>query len=574
MIDKTKTAMGKRLLRQYLEQPLVNPAHIDKRLNAVEELFENPILRDDVIDQLSGIYDLERLMTKIVFGNATPRELKSLEMTTRRLPALKECLCGVNSRYLQEIYRDIDPLEDICDLISRAIFDEPPITLKDGWVIKRRLPGGPGPPAGPCDPQQRVPSRHRDPGAGENRHQKPENQLQQGVWLLHRGDKILFVPGTGNLYPQADPGQLRALYHPGAQRPGGPDPLGQRIHAVPGGQNFRGRPLHRGLPAPPDPNHCQRSGPAGCLCLLGLCGPAEQLYPAAGQSLPAASPSPNGRHPVVESILTDQPFVSNDTQLDLAENRIAIITGPNMAGKSTYMRQTALIVLLAQIGSFVPAAQAEIGVVDGIYTRVGASDDLASGQSTFMVEMNEVAESQGATSRSLLILDEIGRGTSTFDGMSIARRRSNTSLTHKAGSQNVVCHPLPRAHRPGVPHPLRKKLQHRGEKAGTTSPSCARSSGAGRTTATALKSQACGYPNSGSSSGPMKILEELEAWKAASGAEVRGKKRREAPLEDQQVMLPGAKISPVEELLKQTDLNTMSPIEALNKLYQLKALVQ
>ena len=284
----------------------------------------------------------------------------------------------------------------------------------------------------------------------------------------------------------------------------------------------------------------------------------------------------DGRHPVVESILTDQPFVSNDTQLDLAENRIAIITGPNMAGKSTYMRQTALIVLLAQIGSFVPAAQAEIGVVDGIYTRVGASDDLASGQSTFMVEMNEVAQIlKGATSRSLLILDEIGRGTSTFDGMSIAR----AVIEYIADPKKLGAKTLFATHYHELTDlesliPCVKNYNIAVKKRGDDITFLRKIIRGGADDSYGIEvSKLAGIPE-WIIKRAHEILEELEAGKVAPAPKVRGKKRREAPLEDQQVMLPGAKISPVEELLKQTDLNTMSPIEALNKLYQLKALVQ
>ncbi len=575
VIDKTKTAMGKRLLRQYLEQPLVNPAHIDKRLNAVEELFENPILRDDIIGQLFGIYDLERLMTKIVFGNATPRELKSLEMTIHRLPALKERLCGVNSRYLQEIYQEIDPLEDICDLISRAIFDEPPITLKDGWVIKD----------GYQEELDRLRSlvTHSKEYLAAIETQEREKTGIKNLKISYNKVFGYYIEVTKSYLSLVPETYIRKQTLANCERyitqelkdledqilSANESILSLEARIFEDVRSAVASQLHR---IQTTANAVARLDVFASLAFVAQ----ENNYTRPRVNLSGRISITDGRHPVVESILTDQPFVSNDTQLDLAENRIAIITGPNMAGKSTYMRQTALIVLLAQIGSFVPAAQAEIGVVDGIYTRVGASDDLASGQSTFMVEMNEVAQIlKGATSRSLLILDEIGRGTSTFDGMSIAR----AVIEYIADPKKLGAKTLFATHYHELTDlesliPCVKNYNIAVKKRGDDITFLRKIIRGGADDSYGIEvSKLAGIPE-WIIKRAHEILEELEAGKAAPAPKVRGKKRREAPLEDQQVMLPGAKISPVEELLKQTDLNTMSPIEALNKLYQLKALVQ
>ncbi len=347
VIDKTKTAMGKRLLRQYLEQPLVNPAHIDKRLNAVEELFENPILRDDLIDQLSGIYDLERLMTKIVFGNATPRELKSLEMTTRRLPALKERLCGVNSRYLQEIYRDIDPLEDICDLISRAIFDEPPITLKDGWVIKDGYQED-------LDHLRGLVTHSKEYLAAIETQEREKTGIKNLKISYNKvfGYYIEVTKSYLSLVPET---YIRKQTLANCERyitqelkdledqilSANESMLSLEAKIFEDVRSTVASQLHR---IQTTANAVARLDVFASLAFVAQ----QNSYTRPRVNLSGRIAITDGRHPVVESILTDQPFVSNDTQLDLAENRIAIITGPNMAGKSTYMRQTALIVLLVQ----------------------------------------------------------------------------------------------------------------------------------------------------------------------------------------------------------------------------------
>ncbi len=421
VLDKTKTAMGKRLLRSTIEKPLIDPTAINKRLNSVEELMQNTIALQDITQVLSGIFDLERLITRIVYGNVTPRELKSLQFTSEKLPVLRELTSSVKAAYLKRLQKDIDGLEDVCGLIAQAIEEEPPLLLRDGGVIK---PGY----SQELDELRdivhntkgvltKIETREREKTGIKNLKIGYNNVF--GYFLEVTKTNSSLVPDTyirkqtltnSERYITQELKELEQTILGAREKI---LMLESRLY-----EDVRQKiasQLHR----------VQRT--ANAISQLDVfCSFAqvaiENNYCRPNVDLSGTISITEGRHPVVECILGDRMFVSNDTYLDNAQDRVAIITGPNMAGKSTYMRQTALIVLMAQIGSFVPAKAATIGVVDGIYTRVGASDDLSSGQSTFMVEMSEVAHIlKNATANSLLILDEIGRGTSTFDGMSIAR---------------------------------------------------------------------------------------------------------------------------------------------------------
>ena len=420
VLDKTKTPMGKRMLRSYLEMPLTNPITINKRLNAVDELFNNIILRDGIVNELKGMYDLERLMTRIIYNKTTPRELKALEFTAKKLPYLKEKLKDVDSQYLKQIYNNIDELKDIAEIISLAIDDDPPASLKDGDVIKkgynseldeiRKLLKNTREYLDEIAEKEKEKTGIKNLKIGYNRvfgyyieisksniDMVPENYIRKQT--LVNGERFITE-------------ELKVLEEKILS-------AGERMSVIEG-------QLYEEVKTAIAGNLARTQKTALALAELDVfCSFAivsEQMhYTKPIVDLSDTIVIKEGRHPVVEAI-SDTPFVANDTILDKSENQIAIITGPNMAGKSTYMRQTALIVIMAQAGCFVPAEYAKIGIVDGIFTRVGAADDLTSGQSTFMYEMNEVSYIlKNATSNSLLILDEIGRGTSTFDGMSIAR---------------------------------------------------------------------------------------------------------------------------------------------------------
>jgi len=420
VLDRTRTAMGKRLIRKWIEQPLVNPSRIQSRLNAVEELTGSAMLRDSITEALSGISDLERIMTRIVYGSAGARELRSVAFAASRLPAVKSSLEGISCSELRLIYDDIDCLEDICQLIDSAIVDEPPITVREGGIIR---PGY----------SKEADQLRDDMNGGQSFITRIEASEREktGIPKLKVGYNRVFgyyIEVTNSYKDQVPQEYIRKQTLTNCERY-----ITQELKELEGrvlGAQDRLYKLEYQLfdevrtIVAGQLDRVQRTAAAvarlDVLCSFAAVS-VERRYTRPLVNTSGRIILSESRHPVVEALL-DVPFVPNDVMLDNGENRVAIITGPNMAGKSTFMRQTALIVLMAQAGCFVPATSAEIGIVDGIYTRVGASDDLSTGKSTFMVEMSEVADIlKNATSNSLLILDEIGRGTSTFDGMSIAR---------------------------------------------------------------------------------------------------------------------------------------------------------
>ena len=421
VLDKTKTAMGKRLIRTWIEQPLLSPAQISRRQNAVEELTQDSILRDSIAEELAGIYDMERLMTRVVYGSANARELRSLCGAAEHLPAIKDLLSSVKSNLLTDIYRQIDPLTDIHDLIDASIVEEPPFSIREGGMIK---PG--------YSEELDLLKGDMTDGKGIIAKIEAKERERTGIPKLKIGYNRVFgyyIEITNSYKNQVPEEYIRKQTLTNCERYITPElkELEGRIL----GAHDKSIQLENQLF---DDVRKQIAGQlqriqdtAGALANLDVLCSFAKVSADNGYTRPIVNLSgkillKESRHPVVEVLLDGAPFVPNDVNLDQGENRVAIITGPNMAGKSTYMRQIALIVLMAQIGCFVPAASAEIGVVDSIFTRVGASDDLSTGQSTFMVEMTEVAEIlRNATPKSLLVLDEIGRGTSTFDGMSIAR---------------------------------------------------------------------------------------------------------------------------------------------------------
>lgn len=420
VLDHTRSAMGKRLLRTWIEQPLINIAAITRRLDGVEELVKSAPLRDDIRQTLNGVYDLERIMTRIVYGSANARELRSLLLTLEQIPAIKAALSGARSEILRDIDADIDSLEDIRSLLTAAIEDDPPFSVREGKMIRK----------GYCAELDELRVDMQD-GTGIIARIEAEEKEKTGIKTLKVGYNRVFgyYIEVSRLYSEQVPETyIRKQTLANVERY-----ITQELKELESrvlGARDRSVDLEYRL-------FCQvRTTVADQLARIQTTAEAlarldvlssfaetsaRENYCKPEMDIGGSLHIVGGRHPVVESLSTI-PFVPNDTMLDKEDNRVAIITGPNMAGKSTYMRQTALIVLMAQIGCFVPAQSARIGIVDSIFTRVGASDDLASGQSTFMVEMSEVASIlHNATQNSLIIFDEIGRGTSTFDGMSIAR---------------------------------------------------------------------------------------------------------------------------------------------------------
>ena len=421
VLDRTKTAMGKRLIKTWLEQPLLSPARITRRQNAVEELFKNPQLLDDMVQQLTGIFDLERIMTRIVYGSANGRELRSLSAAVKRLPGLKELLGNCQATLLCQLNQELDSLEDVAQLIDSAIVDDPPFTIREGGIIREGY-------------NAELDEVKRDMNGGRELIAAVEARERErtGIPKLKTGYNRVFgyyIEVSNSYKDQVPEDYIRKQTLTNGERY-----ITQELKDLENrilGAHDKSIALESKLfeevrqHVAAQLSRVQTSAKAvavlDVLCSFAVVS-VKNDYTRPVINMSGKLYLKDGRHPVVEALLHDTPFVPNDVDMDMNENRVAIITGPNMAGKSTFMRQTAIITIMAQIGCFVPAAVAEVGIVDSIFTRVGASDDLSAGQSTFMIEMSEVADIlKNATQNSLIIFDEIGRGTSTFDGMSIAR---------------------------------------------------------------------------------------------------------------------------------------------------------
>lgn len=420
VLDKTRTAMGARMLRSYIEQPLIQKEAIEDRLEGIEELCMQVITREELREYLSPIYDLERLIGRISYQTANPRDLIAFKTSLGMLPPIRLLLEDLKSPILKEIWEELDTLEDLYDLIESSIQEEPPISIRDGNIIKDGY-------------QEEVDKFRRAKTEGKHWLADIETREREATGIKNlriRYNKVFgYYLEVTNSYKELVPEYyIRKQTLSNAERYITPE-LKELEETILGAEE-RLTSLEYELfvkirdEIASQVVRIQKTAKAIAKLdvLTNLSFIADKNhYVRPKINKKGVIDIKNGRHPVVEQMIPNEMFITNDTCLDNSCNRISIITGPNMAGKSTYMRQTALIVLMAQLGSFVPAENANIGIVDRIFTRVGASDDLASGQSTFMVEMNEVSNIlKNATSNSLLILDEIGRGTSTFDGLSIA----------------------------------------------------------------------------------------------------------------------------------------------------------
>lgn len=571
VLDKTKTAMGKRLLRSWIEAPLVSVSSIVYRQNAVEELFSDMPLRSELFEHLSGINDLERIATRVVYGSANAKELRSLWQTLSVLPSIKEKLSGAKTHMLSDINADIDPLETIRELIDSALVDEPPFSVRDGGMIRDGWNAE-------LDELRGIVSG----GKGFLAKIELDEQERTGIKKLKIGYNRVFgyyIEVLNSFKDQVPEHYIRKQTLTNAERFITPEL--KELEAKVLGAQERIVKLEYEL-------FCEvREKVAAAQMRLRLTARAiaqldvlcslAQTAVNNNYTRPLVEDSDvidikNGRHPVVEKFLDGAPFVPNDTLLDSGENRTAIITGPNMAGKSTYMRQVAIIVLMAQMGSFVPASGAVIGIVDSIFTRVGASDDLVGGQSTFMTEMSEVASIlSSATPKSLIILDEIGRGTSTYDGMSIARAvLEYTSDKKKLGAKTLFAthyHELTELEGKldGVKNyntSVKKRGDDitflrrivRGGADGSYGIEVAKLSGVPQTVVNRAKV----------------ILKELEAdgfpTAKPSGVPAAGRQEEESG----QLGLFASINDQVIEELKMLDVNTLTPIEALTKLYEIK----
>ena len=572
VLDKTKTAAGARLLKKFIDQPLKNPYQINRRQAAVAELFDRVIERGELSNALAGMLDMERLITRIVYGTANARDLRAIAQTAVKIPEVKTLLSSFESEELAGIYKELDTLSDLCELISSSIVDEPPFSVREGGFIREGF--------------------HPDVD------QLNEIEKNSRGWIAKIEEAERTATGIKNLkigynrvfgyYIEVSKSNIAAV----------PDRYIRKQTLTNGERYFtqelkdmESQVLGAGekrvaleyqlfceirLRVASNVHRVQKT--AYLLSKLDVyCSLAEvasrNSYCRPEVTYGDVISIKDGRHPVVEQCAKDSFFVPNDTELDGNANRFMLITGPNMAGKSTYMRQVALICIMAQIGSFVPAKEARISVTDKIFTRVGASDDLAMGQSTFMLEMSEVAYIlANATKQSLIIYDEIGRGTSTFDGMSIARAVAEYTLGKKIGSKTLFAthyHELTtlESDMQGVInyHIAAKK---RGEGV-TFLRKIVR--GAADDSYGIEVAQLAGVPNAVTKRAK-EILESLE-----NGKQPEVKTRfREKPKSDE---APGMMSfenfvqNEVCEKLKQTDINTISPLEALNLIFELKKML-
>lgn len=562
VLDKTRTAMGKRLIRTWIEQPLMNHNAINGRQNAVEELYLDTVMRGELSEALSQIKDIERLMSKVVYGTGSARELRALSSTVEALPLVKTLLSGVNSRELKAAYSDIDLLDDVKALIDAAIVDEPPALVREGGMIREGYNSE-------VDSLRDIMSGGTSVIADIEVRERERTGIKN---LKVKFNKVFgyYLEVTNSFLDLVPEDYIRKQTLTGAERF-----ITEELKILEGkllGAKDRIIALEYELfdnvrkQVADNLERFQKTAAAlaklDVLCSLATVA-VENNYCRPKINDEGTILIKSGRHPVVEK-LTSSPFVSNDTYLNKDDNRCAIITGPNMAGKSTYMRQVAIIVLMAQMGSFVPAESANISLCDAIFTRVGASDDLASGQSTFMVEMSEVAGIlKNATEKSLLILDEIGRGTSTFDGMSIAR----AVLEHVADKRKLGAKALFATHYhelTGMESEMNgvKNYNIAVKKRGDDIIFLRRIVPGGADRSYGIEvAKLSGIPSSVIKRAK-DILSETEANGVVTYQKNTGAVQSQLPLELQSAM-------DIYEELKTIDVNTLSPIEALKTLYDL-----
>ena len=565
VLDKTKTSMGRRLLRTSIEQPLLSVNAINRRLNAVTELTRNSILVSELAAELDGVYDLERLMTRVVYGNPPVKDMIALGMTAARLPAIRELLGEVQCALLREIEQNIDPLNDIAELIGSAIDPE-------GGVIREGYDAA-------LDEARHLSKDIRGILAEIEEREKEAT----GIRTLRIGYNRVFgyyIEVSNSFKDQVPAHYIRKQTLTNAERYITEEikELEERVLHAQQDAVERAAELYeqvRATVAAELPRIQQTAAAVAGLDMLcsfatvalnnNYCCPTVDLSDEIEIS--------EGRHPVVEQLLNGVPFVPNDTKLNNREQQIAVLTGPNMAGKSTYMRQVALIVLMAQIGSFVPAASARIGIVDGIFTRVGASDDLTTGQSTFMVEMNEVATIlREATDKSLLILDEIGRGTSTYDGMSIAR----AVIEYIADRKKLGAKTLFATHYHELTEleeliPCVKNYNVAVKKRGEEIIFLRRIIPGGVDESYGIEvSKLAGIPR-WVIDRAYEVLSSLEEGREVSRAKVHT--RAKAPEGGEQLFFIDEKGEAIKKRLRQADPNTLTPLEALNLIYELKKLL-
>ena len=571
VLDKTETSMGARMLRQMIEHPLTNASQIYMRQQAVGELCDNFMLREELRDKLTAVLDLERLITKVSYGTAGGRDLRAIAQTASVLPDIKRMLSDIRSGELAEIHRTLDTLEDIYEAIDAAIVDNPPFVVREGGIIRDGYHED-------IDQLRYIMNNGRD----WIREAEASEREKTGIKGLKIGYNRVFgyyIEAPRSAADQVPDNYVRKQTLSDKERYI-TDEL-KDMEATILGADDKLKALEYDLfTAIRDAVNRESARIRQSAQALAMLDVFVSLAECAAQNsyvCPTVDGSTvidirDGRHPVVERFVQDSYFVPNDAYLDTKDNCLMLITGPNMAGKSTYMRQTALIVLMAQIGSFVPASSAHIGVVDKLFTRVGASDDLASGTSTFMLEMKEVAYIlNNATSRSFIIYDEIGRGTSTYDGMSIARAVAEYTVGRKIGAKTMFAthyHELTTLENEltGVVN-YNIAAKKRGEDITFL-----------RKIVPGPTDDSYGIEVARLAGVPGEVTRRAkEILKTLEGEDEKKPSRRTKKAEEEPAMMSfsfaDAAFDEVKEKLKNTDVNTLTPIEALNLIYEWKKLL-
>ncbi len=566
VLDRTKTAMGGRLLRSWLEKPLLSPVQIRKRLSAVQELTEDMVLREELALTLREITDLERLISRIVYGTANARDLRSLANGLGQIPRLQALLAERNAPLLRELLEKLDGLTTLREHIDEAIVEEPPFSVREGDLIKEGYDAN-------VDRLRNIQVHGKDMVVQLETTEKEKTGIKNLRIKYNKvfGYYIEVAKGQIGLVPDS---YVRKQTTVNAERYINQE-LKEMEHTILSAEDRLKAleyQLFSALRQEAAEAVAQVQQTAAAVAQVDVLNSLATVAVDNRYCMPEVDSSDqieilDGRHPVVEQMLKDTMFVPNDVRMDCGENTLSIITGPNMAGKSTYMRQVAQICLMAQIGSFVPARSAHLGVVDRVFTRIGASDDLAAGQSTFMVEMSEVAQIlKNATRKSLIILDEIGRGTSTYDGMSIAR----AVLEYCADPKRLGAKTLFATH-------YHELTELEGQLPGVKNYNIAAKKRAddiiflrkivrgGADQSYGIEvAKLAGVPG-GVIHRARAILKELE-----SGAAAQAAPSAQAPEAQEQVSFGDMAALEAAEVLRRTDLNTLTPIEALNLIYQLK----
>ncbi len=568
VLDKTKTAMGSRMMRSWLEKPLLDLTEITRRHSAVEDLVNSTIVRGELSQALSDVSDLERVMTRIVTGTANCRDLLGLARGCRALPEVKTQLSRMEAPLLKKLEQSIDSMTDCADLIENTIVDDPPLTVREGGMIR---PG--------ADEEA---DRLRDimqGGSGTIAAIESSERERTGIRTLKIGYNRVFgyyIEVSKSFIDQVPPEYIRKQTLANCERYITQELKDLETQVLTAKDRLTALEyqiftrVREFLAQQASRVQLSAAAVAAADCLCSLANVAVQRgYCRPEMTLSGELDIKDGRHPVVEVVLKDALFVPNDTQLGSADHQVSIITGPNMAGKSTYMRQVALIVLMAQMGSFVPARSARLGIVDRVFTRIGASDDLASGQSTFMVEMSEVASIlKYATARSLLILDEIGRGTSTYDGMAIAR----AVLEHAANPKKLGAKTLFATHYHELSTienelPNVKNYNIAVKKRGSDMIFLRKIvPGAADDSYGVEVAKLAGLPNAVISRA-REILKELEQQGFQGPVSA-------APEPDDQVSMMDMTALSLREALENLTVETLTPIEAMNELYKLKMMLK